>query len=165
VGTASYYENTTRVWEATNGQEVARMNHEDSVRSFAFSPDGKYLATASSDGTARVWLLWPEDLVDEAYSRLTRNLTYQEWQRYLTDEPYHKTCPNLPIHPSFIETGRDLARAGDVKGAVIIFRRAIELELSSDLDPKEEAKRLAPKTNGLMKESNKAEQEDLNYIE
>ncbi|MCP4259459.1 MAG: WD40 repeat domain-containing protein [Planctomycetes bacterium] len=43
---------TARVWEATSGKEVARMNHEDDVWFVAFSPDGKYLATASRDKTA-----------------------------------------------------------------------------------------------------------------
>jgi WD40 repeat protein len=134
---------TARVWEATCGKEIARMSHEDAVRAAFFSPDGKYLATASSDKTARVWLLWPKDLIAEASSRLTRNLTYQEWQRFLSDEPYRKTCPNLPIHPSFIEAGRELARAGDVKGAVTIFRRAKKLEPTLDLDPEAEARKFA----------------------
>ncbi len=141
------YDDTARVWEAATGEPIARMSHGDTVRSIAFSPDEKYLATASHDKTARVWFWWPEDLIAEAYSRLTRNLTYQEWQSYLPDEPYRKTCPNLPIHPSFIEAGRDLVRAGDVKGAVTIFRRAIELEPTLDLDPEEEAQRLAPRSD------------------
>ncbi len=128
----------------TTGEQMARMNHENWVHSVAFSLDGKYLATASSDKTARVWLLRPEDLMGEAGSRLTRNLTYQEWQQYLPDEPYRKTCPNLPVHPSFIEAGRDLARAGNVEGAIAIFRRAVELEPTLDLDPDAEAGRLAP---------------------
>jgi len=119
------------------------MIHEYEVSSVAFSPNGKYLATASDDKTVRVRSYRPEDLIAEASSRLTRNLTYQEWHQYFPDEPYRRTCANLPIHPSFIEAGRDLARAGDVEGAVTIFRRAIELDPSLDLDPEAEARKLA----------------------
>ena len=38
----------------------------------------------------------PEDLIDLACSRLTRNLAQAEWAQYLGDEPYRKTCENLP---------------------------------------------------------------------
>jgi WD40 repeat protein len=69
--------------------------HEDSVNDLSFSSDGRYLATAGGN-VAYVWLWRPEDLVTEACSRLTRNLTQEEWQQYLPDEPYHATCPNLP---------------------------------------------------------------------
>jgi WD40 repeat protein len=83
--------------------------------SIVFSPDGKYLATANDARTTRVWFWRPEDLIAEAGSRLTRNMTWQEWQQYLPDEPYRRTCSNLPTHPSFIEAGRDLAKSGNVK--------------------------------------------------
>jgi len=43
--------NTARVWEATTGEQLARMNHNAEVSSVAFSPDGKYRATASRDNT------------------------------------------------------------------------------------------------------------------
>ena len=90
-------DNTSRVWEVSSGQEVSRMKHRDAVYAVAFSPDDKYLATASSDNTGRVSLLRPQDLITEACSRLTRNLTEEEWKQYLPDEPYRRTCPNWPI--------------------------------------------------------------------
>jgi hypothetical protein len=96
------------------------------------------------DNAAQVWILWPEDLIDEAGSRFTRNLTYGEWQQYFPDESYSRTCPNLPIHPSFIKAGRELAKAGDIKGSAAIFRRAMELEPTLNLDPESEAQKLAP---------------------
>ena len=122
---------------------MARVGHEGTVYSVAFSPDGKYVVTTCSDEPARVLYWRPVDLVMLASSRLTRNLTYQEWQLYFADEPYRRTCENLPVHPTFIERGRDLARAGDIEGAVAIFRRTAELHPSVKLNPQAEAKKYA----------------------
>jgi WD40 repeat protein len=80
--------------------EAARITHHDNVIAIAFSPDGKHLATASKDKTARVQLWRREDLMAEACARLTRNLAEYEWKLYLPGEPYHKTCPNLSV-PEF----------------------------------------------------------------
>ena len=35
--------------------KVVVLNHNDSVNNVVFSPDGKYVATASNDNTSRVW--------------------------------------------------------------------------------------------------------------
>ena len=69
--------------------------HEGNTRTLAVSPDGKWLATASG-GRGWRWLLQPQDLIAEACARLTRKLTPQEWQQYISEEPYRKTCPELP---------------------------------------------------------------------
>ncbi|MGG6242589.1 AAA family ATPase [Nodosilinea sp. AN01ver1] len=54
VATASR-DGTARVWDATTGEAIATLNHDDEVWAVSFSPDGSQVATASEDGTARVW--------------------------------------------------------------------------------------------------------------
>ncbi|MHC4167772.1 MAG: WD40 repeat domain-containing protein, partial [Planctomycetota bacterium] len=46
---------TARVWDTNSSEEVQRMRHDDEVRSVAFGPDGKFVATACMDNTAQVW--------------------------------------------------------------------------------------------------------------
>ena len=83
------------------GVEVGLVAHE--VRTYerllwaaVFSADQRYVALVCSDNTARVWLVWPDDLIAEAGRRVTRNLTRNEWRQYIGDVPYRKTFPNLP---------------------------------------------------------------------
>jgi tricorn protease-like protein len=117
-----------RIWDLDSGAEIAQMDHGGEIRGVAFSDDGRYLAVVGEDGTTWLHLWRPADLIAEARSRLTRNLAYDEWQRYFPGEEYRKTCRNLPIHRSFVEAGEELARKGDRAGALAIFHRARELE-------------------------------------
>ncbi|HWN43531.1 MAG TPA: TIR domain-containing protein [Thermoanaerobaculia bacterium] len=84
------------VWNPATGAEVARMVHDQKVTSLEVSADGRLLATGSADGTALVWWISPGDLVAGACSRLSRNLTSQEWRRYLPGQPCRQTCETLP---------------------------------------------------------------------
>jgi WD40 repeat protein len=89
-----------RVWVATTGQEIARLTHAGPIMSVAFSPDGKYVVSGSWDKTTRMWIYRSEDLIVDACSRVTRNLTRAEWQQYLGETlPYQAVCPNLPLEP------------------------------------------------------------------
>jgi WD40 repeat protein len=103
-------DSTARVWEVTTGKEIARMVHEGTVNSVTFSPNSKYVVSAEcgpenwnqpcSQSSIRVWIWNPDDLIAEACSRVTRNLTRAEWQLYISDAlPYQAVCPNLPIEP------------------------------------------------------------------
>ncbi|MBE8992462.1 WD40 repeat domain-containing protein [Nostoc sp. LEGE 12450] len=85
---------TARIWEVQSGQEISRLTNND-IKTVIFSSDGKYLATTNNDGTVKVWLWKSDDLILEACNRLRRNLTPDEWQQYLKDESYCKTCLNI----------------------------------------------------------------------
>src|SRR5205823_1620092 len=49
------------VWDATTGEPITPPLHHGSwLTHAAFSPDGRWVVTASDDNTARVWALDPE---------------------------------------------------------------------------------------------------------
>jgi WD40 repeat protein len=88
---------TARVWEIGTWRELSRVRHDGgAVSRVSFGPDDRHLVTASSDRTVRQWLLRADDLTAEACARLSRNLNEEEWRQFLGDEPYRKTCPDLP---------------------------------------------------------------------
>ena len=84
------------VWETSTGRETARIT-TSTVISVDLSSDGKWIASGNYNNTVHIWLWRPEDLFTEACLRLPRNFTNEEWSLYIGNEPYHPTCPNLPI--------------------------------------------------------------------
>ena len=132
---------TARISEVKSGTEIARINHEALVNAVAFSADGKYLATVSGN-SAQLHLTYPRELMAIACSRLKRNLRVDEWQSYIKEPllKYHLTCSDYPIHPSFLEKGKKLAREGKVEEAIALFKEAQQLDPDIDLDPSTQVK-------------------------
>src|SRR5262249_30934673 len=78
------WDQTAKVWDAATGNELATLSgHSKMVICVAWSPDGKRLATASFDNTLLIFEMDLDRLMALARSRVTRNLTPDECQKYL----------------------------------------------------------------------------------
>ena len=93
---------TARMMEAVTGKELVRSQMGGPVGPVSFLGNSTLLVGAfPSDSAFEVSRLQldPAELIRDACSRLPRNLTREEWSRYLPGETYRATCPNLPESP------------------------------------------------------------------
>lgn len=76
---------------------VILRGHEGIITSLAFTDDGNRLVSGSNDGTVRLWIPWTKVLADKACVKVWRNLTQDEWNRFIGEDiAYERTCPVLP---------------------------------------------------------------------
>ena len=120
------------VWEASSGREVARFIDETPIRSFSFSPDGRYLVRAGTDAYLSLWRA--EDLITAACARVPRNLTYEEWAGHMVTDLYRRTCTDHPTHPTVTEKAAQLARDRDFAAADRIFAHLKKLGQGSEAE-------------------------------
>ncbi len=101
-------------WFATGGRELRlwrlpasgpisdpsvlldELDQAVAVRHLVFDPQSRWLFSLGQGGAFRRWSLNPAVVRDVACRWAGRNLTRQEWQQYLGDEPYRRTCPDFP---------------------------------------------------------------------
>ncbi len=69
--------------------------HRDTVTGLFFHPDGMLLSI-HMDGTLMLWDVDPDSWRARACRIANRNLSPEEWRRFLRPYPYRRTCPNLP---------------------------------------------------------------------
>jgi len=79
----------------SSANPVVLKGHVGDVGAVAYSADGEHFASASADGTARVWLP-REALIDLSCREVGRNLSQAEWRLLLPSESYRRTCERWP---------------------------------------------------------------------
>ncbi len=125
-----------RLW-TLSGQQIAQYEVSNSgVTSLTFSPDGQQLLAGAADD---VVLLWRIEGLNELLARGCNWL-----QDYTASNPNNqaglKVCQDKFV---LIEAGRNLARMGDVAGAIAKFKTALKLDPQLKLNPDTEARLLA----------------------
>ncbi|HVT59919.1 MAG TPA: WD40 repeat domain-containing protein [Thermoanaerobaculia bacterium] len=83
-----------RVWNSADGElHTVLHGHTGRLNQAAWSPDGSRIATAGADGSVRVYFTSIGELAAAACRRAVRELTAEEWTRYLAAVPRRPTCP------------------------------------------------------------------------
>ncbi len=121
-----------RTFDAMLGQ------HKRSVSALAFSSDGLHLAAAAK-GDIVLWDVDVESWRTRACAIARRNFTIEEWNRYLGEQPYQKSCPDAGSPPKIpLDAKRALGLAvrsfklGESSEARQLFAEAALLAAAGD---------------------------------
>jgi WD40 repeat protein len=71
---------------------------EGSWGNVSYTPSGRYLFTAYADGTGYRWPVTVQAWANQACRVAGRNLTQEEWQRFVSGHTYEPVCPGLGNH-------------------------------------------------------------------
>jgi|GEM_PF-475814 len=149
----SSLDRTVRLWDMNTAKTTPAsivLPSSVAILDHALSPDGRWLFTADERGVAFVWPLQIEDMVNLACLSAGRNMSLSEWDQNFSGSQYRLTCPDLPLHPAFIQSARLIAKGGDMPRAVSYFKLAMDLDPTLGLNPEAEARHYA--AEGLVEE-------------
>ncbi len=84
------------LWDVDKEQVMGELpRHEAGVDDVMWAPSGSWVVSAGEDGTARVSVT-TDTLAERVCDLVWQNLSLAEWALYMGDEPYRRTCPDLP---------------------------------------------------------------------
>ncbi|MCE5334499.1 MAG: hypothetical protein LLG06_07890, partial [Desulfobacteraceae bacterium] len=85
---------------------------DSEVQSIDLSRDGRTVVAGDAKGQVHLWRIESGQLLDSACGAMRRNLSTDEWRRYVGDDiPREETCPDLP------------AAAHDASGSIAVRHR------------------------------------------
>jgi WD40 repeat protein len=88
---------TIVIWDVASGARAGVFTgHVEGAASVAFGLNGHSIAVGGYDGRVELLNVDLQSWQKLACAVANRNLTAAEWQRYLSPQPYHRTCPALP---------------------------------------------------------------------
>jgi len=94
VAAACEADGRVRLWSAASGVTVTDLRYPGQVKTVAFSRDA-HMLIAGGEKQLRSFVVSGSAVVDEACSRLTRNMSLAEWQRHIGGR-CELVCPRLP---------------------------------------------------------------------
>ena len=118
-----------RLWDLDSSNPLPVLLEEPkAVDALEFSPSGQKLLV-SEEGSAHVWTVAADVLAQQICRVVSRNLSLEEWRALVgQDFEYERTCDNLPVHPSLLETARTLAANRALDQAKALVARAVKID-------------------------------------
>lgn len=89
---------TARIWDIYESKKLPIIldDHEGWVMTASFDRTGSKILTGSMDNNIRIWPLDSKVLEERICSKISRNLSPEEWNDYIgSDINYLETCANL----------------------------------------------------------------------
>ena len=121
-----------------NDPIFGHTGHQTEINTMILSKDDSILFSMDQDGVIRTWNLNFEYLAEKACLRAGRNLTQNEWYRFLPNEAYRMTCPLFTPFYSKEQSGSSenssneyVTRIRDLDNMVQVFVPAGEFEMGS----------------------------------
>jgi WD40 repeat protein len=86
-------ERALTIWDTASRTVLATTTgHNGPITAVAYAPDGHTVATASADKSIALWNTDPDTAITTICHTVNRDLTPEEWNKFLPNTPRHPTC-------------------------------------------------------------------------
>ena len=136
-------EGTVTVWDTRSWEPLFSVERGHKIAFLLWNPDDSRLIAIDEDSTASVLFARLDELIDYACSRTGRNMSQDEWSRYMSEQGvYARTCPNLPLDPKLAQQVRTLVMQDNIEDALQVLQTTFERAPDPELPPEQEAQRV-----------------------